>query len=50
MDAEIEGEGMVMTYMELEGNFDIPGVDMEGKEPPQKSLRSMTLTSHKIQV
>ena len=27
---------MEMPYMELEGNFNIPGVDMEGQEDPQQ--------------
>ena len=34
MDAELEEEEMEMTDMEPEGNVVIPGLDMEGQEPP----------------
>ena len=39
VDTEIEEEEMEMPNMEPEGNVEIPGMDMEGKEPPpHKSL------------
>ena len=34
MGAKIEEEEMKIRYMEMEGNVEIPGVDMEGQEPP----------------
>ena len=32
VDAELEEDEMKISYMDPEGNFDIPGVDMEGQE------------------
>ena len=34
MDSEIEEEDMGIPDMELEGNVEIPGVDMKGQEAP----------------
>ena len=34
MDAELEEEDMEITDMDTERNVAIPGVDMEGQEPP----------------
>ena len=37
VDVELEEEDMEMPDMEPEVNVDIPGVDMEGKDPPPTS-------------
>ena len=53
VDAELEEEDMEITDMDTERNVAIPGVDMEGQEPPPpppKLLRPTIPTSHKIQV
>ena len=34
MDDELEEEAMEIPDMDPKGNVDIPGVDMEGQEPP----------------
>ena len=39
-----------MPDMELEGNVELPGLYMEGQDPPNKLLIWMIPTSHNIQV